>query len=175
MKTEEQRKYLSIIICIMTILLIIASVMPNIIPSNKKYSLSDKDEMKKFDIAESNVQSSKNTFESLNFDTVNQLSYCGASALAQSIWNRRQGNYDVADTLEKGIIAYGNLAIEFGSMNHIDKENVIQLNKKNNTKVSEEVKNGYFFDTSLQKRNTHCLNIVKENPTLLGMWQKHFN
>ena len=60
-------------------------------------------------------------------------------------------------------------------VNQIDKENVIQLNKKNNTKVSEEVKNGNFFNASLAKRNTNCLDLVKENSTLLGMWQRHFN
>ena len=168
---KEPRKYLSITIFIVTIIL----TMPSILPSNNKYSLSDNDEMKKYDLAESNMQSSKNTFQNANFDIVNQLSYCGASALAQSVWNRREGNYDVADTLEKGTIAYGNLAIEFGSMNQIDKENVIQLNKKNNTKVSEEVKNGNFFNASLAKRNANCLDLVKENPTLLGMWQRHFN
>jgi hypothetical protein len=172
---KEPRKYLSISIFILTIILTMPSILPSMTPSNNKYSLSNNDEMKKYDLAESNMQSSKNTFQNSNFDIVNQLSYCGASALAQSIWNRKQGNYDVADTLEKGTIAYGNLAIEFGSMNQIDKENVIQLNKKNNTKVSEEVKNGNFFNASLAKRNTNCLDLVKENPTLLGMWQRHFN
>ncbi|MDA9094108.1 hypothetical protein N9K20_04370 [Methylophilaceae bacterium] len=116
--------------------------------------------------------------EAYNFDLVNKLSYCGASSLAQSIWNRNAdaGNQDVANTLERGAVAYGNIAIEFGAMNSISKESVIMLNRKNNTKVSQEIKDGFFFDgESLKEKNNNCTDILKNNPTLLGIWQHYFN
>ena len=109
-------------------------------------------------------------------DLVDQLSYCGAIAVGQSIWQKQYGDPSVAATLEKGAFAYAKTAIEFGMANGLSESEVITINKSNNNKVTEEMKNKSFFDASLlNEKNNTCLSIVKINSTLLPIWQRYFN
>jgi hypothetical protein len=109
-------------------------------------------------------------------DLVDQLSYCGAIAVGQSIWQKQYGDQSVGSTLEKGAFAYAKTAIEFGMANGLSESEVITINKSNNNKVTEEMKNKSFFDASfLNEKNNNCLNIVKNNSTLLPIWQRYFN
>ena len=95
--------------------------------------------------------------------------------MRQSKWNKQNGNEDVASTLEKGALAYAKTAVEFGVANGLSESEVISLYKSNNNKVTEEIKGGSFFDGSLiNEKNNNCLNIVKNNSTLLPIWQRYF-
>lgn len=109
-------------------------------------------------------------------EIVNQLSYCAAIAVGQSIWNRQNGNEDVASTLEKGAFAYAKTAVEFGVTDGLSEADVVSLNKTNSNNVTEEMKGRSFFDGGLlNEKNNKCLNMVKNNPTLLSIWQRYFD
>jgi DNA-directed RNA polymerase subunit RPC12/RpoP len=110
-----------------------------------------------------------------NYDVVNQLSYCAASTLAQSIWNNQAGNFDIAETLQQGSFAYANLAVEYGQIKGMSKSSIIDLNKANDLKVRQEIKDGHFFNGALlTQKNNRCLNLIKNNATLFGMWKQQF-
>lgn len=105
-----------------------------------------------------------------------QLSYCGAIAVAQSIWNRQNGYSDVAGTLEVVAYAYGKTAVEYGQNKGYSEADVIALNRKNNDKVMDEIKNGFFFDgPSLHNKNENCLDLVKYTTGLAEIWRRQFN
>ena len=109
-------------------------------------------------------------------EIVNQLSYCAAIAVGQSIWNRQNGNEDVASTLEKGAFAYAKTAVEFGVTDGLSEAEVVSINKTNSNNVTEEMKDRSFFDGGLlNEKNNKCLNMVKNNPTLLSIWQRYFD
>lgn len=107
---------------------------------------------------------------------VGQLSYCGASAVAQSAWNRQNGYSDVADMLERGAYAYGKTAVEYGQRNGYSETDVIALNRQNNDKLKNEIKAGFFFDgPSIRVKNENCLDLLKNTPGLTDIWRRHTN
>lgn len=105
-----------------------------------------------------------------------QLSYCGASAVAQSIWNRQNGQIEVAATLERGAYAYGKTAVEYGQGKGYAEAEVVALNRQNNDRVKDEIKAGFFFDEpSLRVKNENCLDLLRHTPGLADIWRRHAN
>jgi len=115
-------------------------------------------------------------FESDEGAIINQASYCAAAAMAQSQWERRSGRNDMASTLEQATLAYAKTTVGYGQRHGFSEAEIIAQNKKNDERVRNEIKSGFFFDKpSLDAKNENCLDLLKNTPELLAIWRNYFN